>query len=74
MEGSHASQFNHVNCALYPARRGIEKANHWHRRLLRLRRNRPSRRRTAEKRDELATPHDRPQLQEPPYYRLKLAL
>jgi hypothetical protein len=35
----------------------IEKPNHRHSRLLRARRQRPSGRRAAEKRDELAPPH-----------------
>jgi hypothetical protein len=34
-----------------------EESNHWHRRLLRVRGERPSERRTTEKRDELAPPH-----------------
>src|SRR5262249_46249192 len=35
---------------------GVEKANHWDRRLLRARRERPRRRRAAEQRNELAAP------------------
>jgi hypothetical protein len=38
-------------------RSGIDEADHRHRRLLRPRRQRPSDRRAAEKRDELAPPH-----------------
>src|SRR5262245_50168431 len=38
-------------------RRAVEKSNHRHRRLLRPRRERPRRCRTAEKRDELAPFH-----------------
>ena len=39
----------------YPSSdRAVEKADHRHRRLLRARRERPRRRRTAEQRDELA--------------------
>src|SRR5262245_48606463 len=37
--------------------RAVEKPDHRHRRLLRARRERPRRRRAAEKRDELAAPH-----------------
>src|SRR4029077_15241590 len=41
-----------------PVRRsGVEKPNHRHRGLLRPRRDRPRCRRTAEQRDELASPH-----------------
>src|SRR5262249_6234280 len=35
----------------------VEKPDHWHRWLLRARRERPRRRRAAEERDELAPPH-----------------
>jgi hypothetical protein len=42
------------------SRRAPEKADHRHRRLLRVRRDRPRRRRTAEKGDELAPPHGAP--------------
>ena len=38
-------------------RRAVEDSNHWHRRLLRARRERPRRRRAAEQRDELAALH-----------------
>src|SRR6516164_6121582 len=38
-------------------RRAAEEPDHWHRRLLRARRERPSSRQAAEKRDELAAPH-----------------
>ena len=53
----------------HKARGGIgrpasDKPDHRQRRLLRARRERPSRRRAAEKRDELASPHVRPQAQE----------
>jgi hypothetical protein len=41
---------------------------------LRARRKRPSNSRTAEKRDELAPPHVRPQAQETALYRLSSAL
>ena len=41
------------------SRRGPEKSDHRHRRLLRARRERPRRRRTAEQRDELAPFHCR---------------
>jgi hypothetical protein len=37
-------------------RSAIEKADHRHRRVLRVRRKRPRRSRTAEQRDELASP------------------
>src|SRR5262249_17735693 len=36
---------------------GAEKPDHWHRRLLRARRQWPRRHRAAEQRDELAPPH-----------------
>jgi hypothetical protein len=38
-------------------RQDVDEANHWHRRLLRTRRKRPRARRTAEKRNELASFH-----------------
>jgi CRISPR/Cas system-associated protein Cas10 (large subunit of type III CRISPR-Cas system) len=41
-------------------RAGMQKSDHWHRRLLRARSERPSRRRAAEKRDELSPPHELP--------------
>jgi len=40
----------------FAGRSAAEKADHWHRRLLRARRKRP-RSRAAEQRDELAPPH-----------------
>jgi len=46
-------------------RSGINKPDHWHRRLRRPRCKRP-RSRTAEKRNELASPHIRSQVQETP--------
>ena len=47
------------------------RTNHRHRWLLRARRKRPHSRRAAEKREEIASPHVRPQAQEAPSYRLK---
>ena len=41
-------------------RRGVEKSNHRHRRLLRVRRPRPDGHTTAYQRDELASPHGLP--------------
>ena len=52
----------------------LEKPDHRHRRLLRARRERPRDRRAAEERDELASPHARPQAQETALYRLKRVL
>ena len=55
-------------------RPAADEADHRHRRLLRARRERPRRRRAAEQRDELASPHIRTQAQGPALYRLKRVL
>jgi hypothetical protein len=52
----------------------VQKPNHRHRRLLRARRRWPSDRRSAEKANELTSPHIRTQTQELALYRLKQVL
>ena len=55
-------------------RRCAEIPDHRHRRLLRARRERPRRRRTAQNTEKFPPPHARPQAQETASYRLKRVL
>src|SRR6516165_9933427 len=49
----------HIKC-IAAGRRAVKEPDHWHRRLLRPRHNRPRSRRAAEQRDELAARHALP--------------
>jgi hypothetical protein len=57
--GKHLAEYRYVGSAR-TRRSGLKNPDYGHRRLLRTRRERPRRRRAADKRDEFASPHGRP--------------